>query len=62
MTDLPDGAVLATITITRVLTGEPGDENDMVHTQAEGNPAIIDALGMLELARDAILKGELFDD
>ncbi|WP_156367916.1 hypothetical protein [Aeromicrobium sp. Leaf291] len=51
---------MATITITRRLSdSEDPDQVDAVYTQVSGEPRLVEALGMLEMAKNTFLSGDL---
>lgn len=47
---------IARITITRTITGEPGEFGDLVNVETSDNLIVIEALGMLRLAEDTLLN------
>lgn len=49
--------VLHRVIVTMRLTDEPGDEAELVEVEFEGDPPLVTALGMLEMAKDAMLHG-----
>ena len=63
MSDEITGYVMATITITRVLTGD-GEDIHQVFTDdgSDGEVSLVEALGMLSMAADSLLHGPDEDD
>jgi len=49
---------LARITVTRVMT----DGDDEIRFETDGEPRLIDTVGMLQIALHTILSGETGDD
>ncbi len=47
---------VARITITRTITDEPGEFGDLVNVETSDDLAIVEALGMLKLAEDSLLR------
>lgn len=54
--------VLHRVIVTMTLTDRPGDEAELVHVEFEGDPPLVTALGMLEMAKDTMLHGPEDDD
>ena len=61
--DAPDdGMVIATVTITRVLTDEDIVDH-VIATQADGYElGLAEALGMMRLAEDTLIRSRMGDD
>ena len=57
-----DGMVIATVTITRVMTGEDIIDHVAV-SQADGcELGLAEALGMMRLAEDTLIRARMDDD
>ena len=54
--------VLHRVIVTMTLTDRLGDEAERVHVEFEGDPPLVTALGMLEMAKDTMLHGPEDDD